>query len=293
MNRGVGEDFEDWVGARSASLARSAYLLTTDVQLAEDLLQDTLARVAQHWPELSRRGTPDAYARRVMHNLAIDRWRRRQVRPVEVAVEGRPELAVPGDDAEAVTRRVVLRDALARLTTKQRAVLSLRFYEDLTEVQKSVIDLIATEAPSGLNPSLRVDDRTYWERLADQVAAVGGSWSFIFAFTVVLLSWMALNLFLALFHAAFDPFPFIFLNLMLSMLAAVQAPIIMMSQNRQSQKDRMDAANDYQVNLKAEIEILALHEKLDDLRDRQLHDLIAKQQAQIDLLTRLVEDRRA
>ncbi|MFN8193287.1 MAG: SigE family RNA polymerase sigma factor [Nocardioidaceae bacterium] len=135
----MGEDFEDWVGARSASLARSAYLLTTDVQLAEDLLQDTLARVAQHWPELSRRGTPDAYARRVMHNLAIDRWRRRQVRPVEVAVEGRPELAVPGDDAEAVTRRVVLRDALARLTTKQRAVLSLRFYEDLTEVQAAQV----------------------------------------------------------------------------------------------------------------------------------------------------------
>ncbi len=139
MNRGVGDGFEDWVGARSATLARSAYLLTTDVHLAEDLLQDTLARVAQHWPDLVKRGSPDAYARRVMHNLAIDWWRRRRVRPREVGADGRPELASTGDDAEAVTRRLVLRDALARLTPKQRAVLSLRFYDDLTEVQTAEV----------------------------------------------------------------------------------------------------------------------------------------------------------
>ena len=133
------DGFEQWVHARSPALARSAYLLTGDRHHAEDLLQDTLARVAQHWPRLSRTGSPEAFARRVMHNLAIDRWRRRGVRPREVSDGGRPELARPGDDAETSTRRLVLRAALERLTAKQRAVLSLRFYEDLTEVQTAEI----------------------------------------------------------------------------------------------------------------------------------------------------------
>ena len=135
MNRGV-EDFEGWVHARSAWLARSAYLLTGDVHLAEDLVQDTLARVAQHWSRISRRGDPDAYARRVMHHLGIDRWRRRRARPAEVLTDAHPELGGAGPDVE---RRLLLRDALARLTPKQRAVLSLRFYEDLTEVQTAQV----------------------------------------------------------------------------------------------------------------------------------------------------------
>lgn len=130
------EDFEAWVQARSGALARSAYLLTGDVHLAEDLVQDTLARVAQHWRKVSQRDSPDAYARRVMHNLAIDRWRRRSVRPREVADSGHPELGSSGPDVE---RRLVLRDALARLTPKQRAVVTLRFYDDLTEVQTAAV----------------------------------------------------------------------------------------------------------------------------------------------------------
>ncbi len=135
MNRGV-EDFEAWVRARAGALARSAYLLTGDVQLAEDLVQDTLARVADHWARVSRRGEPDAYARQVMHHLAIDRWRRRRARPPEVLTDRHPELGGDGPDVE---RRLVLRDALSRLTPKQRAVLSLRFYEDLTEVQTAQV----------------------------------------------------------------------------------------------------------------------------------------------------------
>lgn len=133
------EDFEAWVRARAGALARSAYLLTGDVHLAEDLLQDTLARVADHWRRVSRSGGPDAYARRVMHNLAIDRWRRRSVRPVEVLTDEHPELRDPGDDADTTDRRLLLREALSRLTPKQRAVLSLRFYEDLTEVQTAAV----------------------------------------------------------------------------------------------------------------------------------------------------------
>jgi RNA polymerase sigma-70 factor (sigma-E family) len=131
------EEFDLWVHARGAALARSAYLLTGDAHLAEDLLQETLTRVAQKWRRVIREGSPDAYARRVMHNLAIDAWRRRRARPAEV-LGAPPELAGRGD-AQEVERRVVLRDALARLTPRQRAVLSLRFYEDLTEVDTAAV----------------------------------------------------------------------------------------------------------------------------------------------------------
>lgn len=132
------EDFEQWAHARSAALARSAYLLTGDVHLAEDLLQETLTRVAQHWRRVRRQGTPDAYARRVMHHLAIDSWRRRRSRPAEVLAASTPEVTHVDADADA-DRRVVLRDALAKLTARQRAVLSLRFYEDLTEVETAAV----------------------------------------------------------------------------------------------------------------------------------------------------------
>jgi RNA polymerase sigma-70 factor (sigma-E family) len=132
------EEFERWVHARGGALARSAYLLAGDTQLAEDLLQETLARVAQKWRRVAREGSPDAYARRVMHNLAIDAWRRRRSRPAEVLGGTPPELAGRGDVID-VERRVVLRDALARLTPRQRSVLSLRFYEDQTEVEVAAV----------------------------------------------------------------------------------------------------------------------------------------------------------
>lgn len=104
---------------------------------------------------------------------------------------------------------------------------------------------------------------SFGERLSDHVAAVGGSWGFIIAFGVVLFGWMLLNSrLLGQFGATFDPYPFIFLNLMLSTLAAIQAPIIMMSQNRQANKDRAAASHDYEVNLRAELEILRLHAKV-------------------------------
>lgn len=130
------EDFEAWVQARSAGLARSAYLLTGDRHLAEDLVQDTLVRVADHWRRVTRSGTPDAYARQVMHHLAIDRWRRRRARPAEALGTPPPEPTGEGYD---VDRRVVLRDALLRLTPRQRAMVSLRFYEDLTETQTAAV----------------------------------------------------------------------------------------------------------------------------------------------------------
>jgi uncharacterized membrane protein len=132
---------------------------------------------------------------------------------------------------------------------------------------------------------------SFGQRLADKVAAFGGSWTFIIIFAVVLLSWIGLNsLILARRSASFDPYPYILLNLFLSMLAALQAPVIMMSQNRQAAKDRTDAAHDYEVNLKAEVEV-RLHQKLDELREMKWTELITMQQEQIRLLTQLLKQR--
>lgn len=117
---------------------------------------------------------------------------------------------------------------------------------------------------------------TFGERLADQVAEIGGSWGFIIGFGLFIAGWAGINSVLLLWGGAFDPYPFIFLNLLLSLLAAIQAPVIMMSQNRQADKDRMAAAHDYEVNLKAELEIMALHDKLDQLRQRDLVDMLAR-----------------
>ncbi len=111
---------------------------------------------------------------------------------------------------------------------------------------------------------------TFGQRVADKVARFGGSWTFIFCFLGVLLVWIGLNVLWLGNARAFDPYPFILLNLFLSMIAALQAPVIMMSQNRFAEKDREAAAHDYEVNLKAEIEIMALHDKLEQLRVQDL-----------------------
>jgi uncharacterized membrane protein len=131
--------------------------------------------------------------------------------------------------------------------------------------------------------------KSFGERLADQVATFGGSWTFIILFGAVLAFWVIVNTIVLSTSRAFDPYPFIFLNLVLSMLAAVQAPIIMMSQNRQAERDRLAAANDYDVNIKAEIEIMALHEKLDRLRLAELADLVREQGETISVLCRRLE----
>src|SRR6266699_3115981 len=124
---------------------------------------------------------------------------------------------------------------------------------------------------------------TFGERLSDHIASFGGSWRFIILFGTVLFGWIILNAILLL-NRGFDPYPFILLNLILSCLAAIQAPIIMMSQNRAESRDRLRAENDYKVNLKAELEIRHLHEKIDHLLSRQYNRLFEIQQIQIELL---------
>ncbi len=161
-------------------------------------------------------------------------------------------------------------------------------YDQLTPVQRSVVDLVSAERPTPGQPRVTVDDRTFWERLADRVAEVGGSWNFIFGFGLALVVWIAWNVLIPG-KAAFDPYPFIFLNLMLSMLAAIQAPVIMMSQNRAAAHDREAAEHDYVVNLRAELEIMNLHDKLDAMRERELVELVRGQSETLELLRRQVE----
>jgi len=135
----------------------------------------------------------------------------------------------------------------------------------LTPEERGVLEAIVSRQIVADDAGELADERaSFGERLSDRVAAVGGSWGFIIAFALVLFIWMLLNSrILGRFDAAFDPYPFIFLNLILSTLAAIQAPIIMMSQNRAANKDRIAAAHDYEVNLRAEIDIIRLHEKID------------------------------
>ncbi|MCL4672747.1 MAG: DUF1003 domain-containing protein [Sphingomonadaceae bacterium] len=143
-----------------------------------------------------------------------------------------------------------------------------RDFDELDPDEQKVIQRVAAGRLAGLDANEKAElTTTFGQRLADRVAAVGGSWGFIIAFGVVLFGWLALNSgVLQLFGVEpFDRYPYIFLNLMLSMLAAIQAPIIMMSQNRQAAKDRIAARHDYEVNLRAQLELSHLSHKMDKL----------------------------
>jgi uncharacterized membrane protein len=136
----------------------------------------------------------------------------------------------------------------------------------LSDRERRIIARIAKKHHTTRNLNTSMDERlTFGQRVADQVARWGGSWTFIIWFFLFLAGWAALNSLLLPADDRFDPYPYIFLNLLLSMLASVQAPLILMSQNRQSERDRMQATLDYEVNLKAELEIVELHQKLDRL----------------------------
>jgi uncharacterized membrane protein len=169
-----------------------------------------------------------------------------------------------------------------------------RPYEQLNEREKKLADRLAEGTPISRNVAKYFSEQsTFGERLADRVTAFGGSWTFISIFGAVLFLWVLLNFLLLIkFGSTFDPYPYILLNLGLSMLAAVQAPIILMSQNRETDKDRLNAEHDYEVNLKAELEIMALHEKIDLLREKQWAELISVQQEQLRLLNQLSPDPR-
>ncbi len=156
--------------------------------------------------------------------------------------------------------------------------------KEITDLEKEVLDALANDSLISENLDQDAESRlTFGQRVADHIAEFGGSWTFIIFFFSFLLIWMAVNIWV-LATRPFDPYPFILLNLILSCLAAIQAPIIMMSQNRQEQKDRLRSEHDYKVNLKAELEIRLLHEKLDHLMIHQNQKLLAIQELQTDYL---------
>lgn len=166
-------------------------------------------------------------------------------------------------------------------------------WELLSDEERAVIERVAARiAPDrvvarDINRELS-ESRSLGERVSDSIASFGGSWTFILLFIAFLIVWTIGNtLIQGTRKDALDPYPFIFLNLLLSMIAALQAPVIMMSQNRAAKRDRLEAKNDYEVNLKAELEIRELHEKLDVLREAQWAELVRMQQDQIHLLEQL------
>lgn len=168
-------------------------------------------------------------------------------------------------------------------------------YEQLDDSAQKVTHHVAAHTHIARDTGKDFEAKTnIGQRAADAVAAFGGSWTFIGLFGATMFVWILLNSFVLLhYDKAFDPYPYILLNLVLSMLAAIQAPVILMSQNRQAEKDRLNAKHDYEVNLKAELEIMLLHEKLDALREQQWNTLLDIQKEQLALLTRLSEPRRA
>ncbi len=221
-----------------------------------------------------------------------------------------PICGLPRDPSEMVSGRAI-RPAIAVLIAADhpgwspeglvcRADLNIyraRHVQALLKADKGELSLIEDEVIKSLREgeliARNVDSdyeerRTVGDRVADRLAAFGGSWRFIIIFGCIILAWIALNA-VVLLVRPFDPFPFILLNLVLSCLAALQAPVIMMSQNRQEAKDRLRARHDYQVNLKAEIEIRSLHEKIDHLIFKQWQRLLEIQEVQTDLMEELVE----
>lgn len=169
---------------------------------------------------------------------------------------------------------------VARVLEEQRG--------DLSRLDAEVLRTLREQEALAVDVNEQFDSQlTYGDLLADKVAAFGGSWRFIIDFGTVLVVWITINS-VALLRQPFDPYPYILLNLVLSCLAAIQAPVIMMSQNRQEAKDRLHARHDYQVNLKAELEIRQLHWKLDQLLTDQWQKLLQIQQIQTDLMEELV-----
>ncbi|MEM7790491.1 MAG: DUF1003 domain-containing protein [Verrucomicrobiota bacterium] len=137
-------------------------------------------------------------------------------------------------------------------------------YSQLSSEEKTVIESIATGQTIAENANEEFEEQlTFGQRVADRIAAFGGSWPFIILFFILLVSWMTINTVYITSDEAFDPYPFILLNLVLSSLAAFQAPVIMMSQNRQTVKDRIEVEKNYQMSLKTDLEIIRLHQKMD------------------------------
>ncbi len=197
-------------------------------------------------------------------------------------------LAIEKDHPKLNHEGSICQNDLSLYRTRYVEGLLTREKGDLSHLEESVVMSLKQHELTSANVSADFEGKlTPGQRLADKIASFGGSWRFLIIFFSFLVVWMVINAVVAFWTKPFDPFPFILLNLMLSCLAAVQAPVIMMSQNRQESKDRVRSEHDYQVNLKAELEIRHLHEKMDHLLMQQWERLVEIQQVQIELLEEL------
>lgn len=208
-----------------------------------------------------------------------------------------PEIAIQGKDIRSGIYLSIANDHPDFTPEKYISLDELNFYRKvyltkLVEQEKGELAMIdmevlkAIKENSILSENIQDDKEsqlTFGEKISDKIAGFGGSWTFIISFFTFILGWIFINIWI-LKHRSFDPYPFILLNLILSCIAAIQAPIIMMSQNRQEQKDRMRAEHDYKINLKAELEIKLLSEKIDHLLVHQSKKLLEIQQVQADYL---------
>jgi uncharacterized membrane protein len=198
----------------------------------------------------------------------------------------RPALAdrIRADHPNFGDEALISRGEINRYRTLLVEELLREEHGEFTELDRKVAESIANQETIAENVEQEfAQQRSVGERLSDAMASFGGSWAFLISFGVILGLWIALNVVIGS-RAAFDPYPFILLNLLLSCLAAIQAPIIMMSQRRQETKDRLRSLNDYKVNLKAELEIRHLHEKLDHLITRQWQRLAEIQRIQLEIM---------
>ncbi|WP_425305382.1 DUF1003 domain-containing protein [Chthonobacter albigriseus] len=206
----------------------------------------------------------------------------------------RPEVAaiIAVDEPNWTRTGWICRNDLARFRRKTVEELIRNERGELGALEQAVVESLARhETLSKNTASSYHETRSFGDRLADRLATFAGSWFFLTIFGLLLASWVLVNGWLIA-RNAFDPYPFVFLNLILSLIAAVQAPLIMMSQRRQEDRDRLRSENDYRVNLKAELEIRHLHEKLDHLLIKQWERLSEIQEVQVDLLEELTRDRR-
>lgn len=162
---------------------------------------------------------------------------------------------------------------------------------ELTHLEEAVVESMRKHELLAEHPEMVKENLTIGQRLSDQIASFGGSWAFILLFGGVLAIWILMNA--ASGGRAFDPYPFILLNLILSTIAALQAPVIMMSQNRQEHRDRIQAENDYKINLKAELEIRHLHEKMDYLLQKNSERMMEIQQIQLELMKEIARGRQS
>ncbi len=183
--------------------------------------------------------------------------------------------------------------AISELNRYRHRFIESSLEKELGEIrilEKSVLDTLQNDQTLSdkINSETAARQLSFGQKLADRIAAFGGSWTFIIAFFCFILFWIAANVFWMM-NKGFDPYPFILLNLILSCLAALQAPVIMMSQNRQEEKDRERSKDDYMINLKSELEIRMLHEKMDHLMLRQQQEMFEIQQIQIEMMGEILE----